>query len=81
MDILKKLAGVLRGGKPASKTPNAPAAPAQTLSNKLMKAITPEAKPYRIMVRGADGELISTPATREEMLAYCNRDSTWRRIA
>jgi len=78
MDILKKLASVLRGGKPEKQN-------AQSLSNKLMQAIgakpEPEPKPYRIMVRGADGNLVSKSVTAQEALEYLNRDSQWRRIA
>lgn len=47
---------------------HAPAAPAD------------KARPYNIMVLGADGELVSKPATAEEALAYTNGGRAWRRI-
>lgn len=79
-DIRSALSKLLGRGAPVSEKTKAPAA---TLSGRLLAAIgaKPEAKPYKIMVRNAAGELVSVPATREEMLAYANRESAWRRIA
>ena len=75
-DLRTALERLLGRGKPASertKALNAPVADAP--------AAPTEAKPFRIWVRGADGNLVSKPATAAETLDYANRDSTWRRIA
>ncbi len=78
-------------GRPKRKSNPAPTAPVsvpdmpatahapETLIGKLVKAITPEPKPFRILVRTADG-FESRPVTAEEAIAYCNGSHTWRRI-
>ena len=85
-DIRTALNKLLGRGKTASKTPKAlsapmTAAPDQSFTGKFMQAFKPAPKPYKVMIRNAAGDLELIPATRAEMLAYCSKDSQWRRIA
>lgn len=81
MSVFKSIAARTSAAlRKLAREPKAQAAPAETLSGKLLKAITPAPKPYRIAIRQPDGSLKSVPATAEEAVAYCNGPRTWRRI-